>query len=75
MLDLFADDATLSSSDPPIFNLTDCLNEDLKNFQDWCIRNNMVVNVPKTSGCQHRQYSIMDMMMMMMMDCTDLKYN
>ena len=50
MLDLFADDATLSSSDPSIFNLTDCLNEDLKKFQDWCIRNNMVVNVPKTKA-------------------------
>ena len=50
MLDLFADDATLSSSDPSIFNLTDCLNEDLKNLQDWCIRNNMVVNVPKTKA-------------------------
>ena len=48
MLDLFADDATLSSSDPSILNLTNCLNEDLKNFQDWCIRNNMVVNVLKT---------------------------
>ena len=50
MLDLFADDATLSSSDPSILNLTNCLNEDLKNFQDWCIRNNMVVNVPKTKA-------------------------
>ena len=30
MLDLFADDATLSSSDPSILNLTNCLNEDLK---------------------------------------------
>ena len=28
MLDLFADDATLSSSDPSILNLTNCLNED-----------------------------------------------
>ena len=50
ILDLFADDATLSCSDPSILNLTNCLNEDLKNFQDWCIRNDMVVNVPKTKA-------------------------
>ena len=50
MLDLFADDATLSSSDPSILNLTNCLNKYLKFFQDWCIRNNMVVNVPKTKA-------------------------
>ena len=50
MLDLFADDATLSSSDPSILNLTNCLNEDLKNFQDWCTRNHMEVNVPKTKA-------------------------
>ena len=50
ILDLFADDATLSGSDPSILNLTKCLNEDLKNFQNWCIRNNMVVNVLKTKA-------------------------
>ena len=50
VLDLFADDATLASSDPSILNLTNCLNADLKNFQDWCIRNNMVANVPKTKA-------------------------
>ena len=50
MLDLFANDATLSSSDPSILNLTNRLNEDLKNFQNWCTRNNMVVNVPKTKA-------------------------
>ena len=50
ILELFADDATLSCSDPSILNLTNCLNEDLKNFQDWCIRNDMVVNVPKAKA-------------------------
>ena len=50
ILDLFADDATLSASDPSILNLTNCLNADWKNFQDRCIRNNMVVNVPKTNN-------------------------
>ena len=50
ILDLFADDATLSCSDPSILNRTNCLNEDLKKFQDWCIRNDMVVNVPKTKA-------------------------
>ena len=50
-LDLFADDATLSCSDPSILNLTNCLNKDLKKkIQDCCIRNNMVVNVPKTKA-------------------------
>ena len=50
ILDLFADDAILYSSSPSIVNLTNCLNDDLKNFQDWCIRNNMVINVPKTKA-------------------------
>ena len=51
MLDLFADDATLSSSDPSNLNLTNCLNERFKKkIQDWCIRNNMVVNVPRTKS-------------------------
>ena len=47
---MFADDATLPSSDTSILNLTNCLNADLKNVQDWCIRNNMVANVPKTKA-------------------------
>ena len=50
ILDLSADDATLYSSSPSIVNLTNCLNGDLKNFQDWCIRNNMVINGPKTKA-------------------------
>ena len=50
ILDLFADDATLTCSDPSVLNLTKCLNEDLQKFHDWCIRNNMVVNVPKTKA-------------------------
>ena len=36
VLDLFADDATLSSSDPSVLSLTNRLNADLENFQDWC---------------------------------------
>ena len=46
----FVDDATLYSSSPSIVNLTNCLNDNLKNFKDWCIRNNMVINVPKTKA-------------------------
>ena len=50
ILDLFADDATLTCSDPSVLNLTRSLNEDLQKFLDWCARNNMVVNVPKTKA-------------------------
>ena len=50
VLDLFADDATLSSTDSSILNLTDSLNTDLENFMKWCTDNNMVVNVPKTKA-------------------------
>ena len=32
------------------FKLANCLNADLKNFQDWWIRHNMAVNVPKTKA-------------------------
>ena len=48
VLDLFADDATLSSSDASILNLTNSLNVDMENFMNWCTNNDMVVNVPKT---------------------------
>lgn len=48
ILDLFADDATLSSSDSSIRVLTQSLNEDLKNFKDWCNNNDMLVNILKT---------------------------
>ena len=49
-LDLFADDATLSSSDSSILELTNSLNSDLENFMNWCLNNGMVVNVPKTKA-------------------------
>ena len=50
ILDLFADDATLSSSDSSILNLTNSLNIDLENFKIWCESNGMVVNIPKTKA-------------------------
>ena len=50
ILDLFADDATLSSSDSSILELTNSLNSDLENFMNWCLNNGMVVNVPKTKA-------------------------
>ena len=50
VLDLFADDATLSSSDPSVLSLTNRLNADLENFQDWCKKNKMVLNIPKTKA-------------------------
>ena len=50
ILDLFADDATLSSSDSSILNLTNSLNSDLENFMSWCTKNDMKVNVPKTKA-------------------------
>ena len=48
VLDLFADNATLSSSDASTLNLTNSLNVDMENFMNWCTNNDMVVNVPKT---------------------------
>ena len=50
ILDLFADDATLSSSDSSILKLTSSLNDDLENFMNWCTSNDMLVNVPKTKA-------------------------
>ena len=50
ILDLFADDATLSSSDSSILELTNNFNSDLENFMNWCLNNGMVVNVPKTKA-------------------------
>ena len=50
ILDLFADDATLSSSDSSILKLTSSLNADLENFMNWCTSNDMLVNVPKTKA-------------------------
>ena len=47
-LDLFADDATLSSSDPSVLHLTNRLNADLKRFQEWCERNDTIANILKT---------------------------
>ena len=49
-LDLFADDATLSSSDSSIRILTHSLNEDLINFKDWYNNNSMLLNVSKTKA-------------------------
>ena len=50
ILDLFADDATLSSSDSSILKLTSSLNADLENFMTWCTSNDMLVNFPKTKA-------------------------
>ena len=36
VLDRFADDDTLSSLDPSILRLTNLLNANPENFQDWC---------------------------------------
>ena len=50
VLDLFADDATLSSSDSSVLHLTNRLNADLKRFQEWCERNDMIANILKTKA-------------------------
>ena len=49
-LDLFADDATQSSSDSSNCILTHSLNEDLINFKDWSNNNSMLLNVSKTKA-------------------------
>ena len=50
VLDLFADDTTDSSSDSSILNLTNYLTADLKKFQEWSVKNGMVINVSKTKS-------------------------
>ena len=49
-LDLFTDDAALSSTDHSVLHLTNCLNADLKRFQEWCERNDMIANILKTKA-------------------------
>ena len=50
VLDLFADDATLSASDSSTSSLSSFLNADLINFHEWCDKNEMKPNIPKTKA-------------------------
>ena len=50
ILDKFADDTTMSKSGSCIQEITDDLNEDAKDSINWCGKNKMSVNIPKTKA-------------------------
>ena len=50
ILDKFADDTTMSKSGSCIQEITDDLNEDGKDSINWCGKNKMSVNIPKTKA-------------------------
>ena len=50
ILELFADDATLYTSGPKVPSICSHLEADLKNFCEWCLDNDMILNVPKTKA-------------------------
>ena len=50
ILDKFADDTTMSKSGSCIQEITDDLNEDGKDSINWCRKNKMSVNIPKTKA-------------------------
>ena len=47
ILDIFADDTTLSQSGSSVEKVTDDLNEDAQDDVTWCVKNKMSVNSPK----------------------------
>jgi hypothetical protein len=48
---MFADDSTLYYSSISIDDVTDTLNQDLINVQEWCHNNSMVINTKKPNLC------------------------
>ena len=50
LLDLFADDGTLHTSNPYLNTVTAFLNADLDNFSDWCDDNDMKKNTSKSKA-------------------------
>ena len=50
LLDLFADDGTLHTSNPYLNTVTAFLNADLDNFSDWCDDNDMKKNTSKSQA-------------------------
>lgn len=49
-LDLFADDSTMSTSNPSISVLVNLIQADLLNFDEWCQKNDMTLNIAKTKA-------------------------
>ena len=47
-LDLYADDATLSASSSSLATLLNFMRSDLFNFLNWCVDNDMTLNLAKT---------------------------
>ena len=50
LLDLFADDGTLHTSNPYFNNVTAFINADLDNFSDWCDDNDTKKNTSKSKA-------------------------
>ena len=50
LLDLFADDSTLHTSNPYLNTVTAFLNADLDNVSDWCDNNDMKKNTSKSKA-------------------------
>ena len=50
VVDKFADDTTMSRSGTCIKKVTEELNEDAKEAVNWCARNKMSINIPKTKA-------------------------
>lgn len=50
ILELFADDATLYTSGPKVPSICSLLEADLNNFCEWCLENDMILNIPKTKA-------------------------
>ena len=48
IVDIFADDTTLSVSNCTLETIVNCLNSDLLNIENWCVSNKMCVNPEKT---------------------------
>ena len=50
MLDIFADDATMTASNSSLQIVNNFLNADLADFYHWCRKHKMIANIPKTKA-------------------------
>ena len=50
VLDMFADDTTLSTHSKSFAKITQDLNLDIENISNWCHKNHMVINASKTKA-------------------------
>ena len=47
-IDLYADNATIAASSSSLSTLLNYITADLSNFFNWCIENEMILNLAKT---------------------------